>query len=160
MTKGERVELERIIKGRRRVATKAIEERKADLLADVEQRLACIYRFDDASWASVTAAAKKAVEDADAIVAEKCRELGIPEQFRPSLDLSWYGRGESASKERRTIPYGCTSKRWDLFLFSPGKKKLRSLSVSKRRRFRSDATSTFIGWKVPTTASLSSTFWM
>ena len=100
MTKTERTELERIIKGRRRVATKAIEQRKSELLADVEQRLAATYKFDDAAWANVTASAKNAVKEADAVVAEKCRELGIPTEFRPKLNIAWYSRGENACKHR------------------------------------------------------------
>jgi hypothetical protein len=28
-------------------------------------------------------------------------QLGVPERFRPRIDLYWYGRGENASRERR-----------------------------------------------------------
>ena len=101
MTKTERGELERIIKGRRRVASKAIEQRKAELLADAEQRLAAKYKISDVAWADVTASAEKAVQDADSIVAQKCRELGIPEEFRPSLSIGWWSRGENMLRERR-----------------------------------------------------------
>ena len=102
MTKAERTELERIIKGRRRVATRRVEQRKADLLADAEQRLAAEYKFDDEAWADVTKAADEAVKDADAIVAAKCRERGIPPEFRPSLHIEWHRRGENLCRYRRT----------------------------------------------------------
>ena len=30
-----------------------------------------------------------------------CRDMGVPEEFRPGLTLSWYSRGENASSARR-----------------------------------------------------------
>jgi hypothetical protein len=35
------------------------------------------------------------------LLAEDCRRLGIPQAFRPSINLRWYSRSENASKERR-----------------------------------------------------------
>jgi hypothetical protein len=49
----------------------------------------------------VTAAAKKAIQDADDLVAKRCADLGIRPEFRPRIDLLFYGRGENALKERR-----------------------------------------------------------
>jgi hypothetical protein len=101
MTKTERDELRRIIAGREKLAKASIDQRKAELLADAEQQLATIYKFDDERWAEVTAAAEGAVKAADDYIARVCREQGIPEEFRPGLTIGWYGRGENAAAGRR-----------------------------------------------------------
>lgn len=101
MSRSERVELAKVVRLRARVAKDDVGVREAQLLADVEQQLAARYKATHEAWAEVTAAAKAAVGAADAEVARRCRELGIPEEFRPSLGLSWYGRGENADKNRR-----------------------------------------------------------
>lgn len=44
---------------------------------------------------------EKVFEDAEKTVEARCRELGIPEEFAPSMSLSWYGRGENAVAMRR-----------------------------------------------------------
>ena len=95
MAKSERSELLRLVKARARVA-------KAELLAEFEQKLAAKYLpSDHPAWEELTATATKAVADADAQIAEVCRELGIPEKWRPGISASWYGRGENASAMRR-----------------------------------------------------------
>ena len=46
--------------------------------------------------------AEREVAKAQARVAERCRELGIPKQFAPSLSLRWRNRGyDNPVKERR-----------------------------------------------------------
>ena len=73
------------------------------VLADFERQLGAIYSFDDdETWAAANTAAKQAVEDAQAVIAERCRELGIPKQFAPNIHMAWYGRGENAVGARRT----------------------------------------------------------
>jgi hypothetical protein len=101
INKGEREELAKILTARERVAKSVVEQRAAELLADVEQQLAARYTISDDAWHDLTAAAKAAVQAADAEIARRCQSLGIPETFRPSLDLSWYSRGENADKKRR-----------------------------------------------------------
>jgi hypothetical protein len=46
-------------------------------------------------------AARSVVEQADERIAAVCREHGIPEEFRPSLRVVWYNRGQNAIRERR-----------------------------------------------------------
>jgi hypothetical protein len=101
INKGEREELAKILTARERVAKSVVEQRAAELLADVEQQLAARYTISDEAWHDLAAAAKAAVMAADAEIAERCRTLGIPEQFRPGLSLGWYDRGENADKKRR-----------------------------------------------------------
>jgi hypothetical protein len=101
ISKADREELAKILTARERVAKSVVEQRAAELLADVEQQLATRYTISDEAWHDLTAAAKAAVKAADSEIAERCRTLGIPEQFRPGLSLGWYDRGENADKERR-----------------------------------------------------------
>jgi len=102
MTARERAELAALVRRREKVAKSGTRQRVAELVADVEAQLAASYASDDARWRDLTAAAEAAVSDADAAIATRCRELGIPEDFRPGLRLSWYGRGENASAQRRS----------------------------------------------------------
>ncbi len=88
MTKTERDELARILKARARGAQSVVEQPAAALLADAEQQLATLYK-------------EQVVKGADADLARRCRALGIPEEFRPRFNISWYSRGENACKERR-----------------------------------------------------------
>jgi hypothetical protein len=100
--KSERDDLLRVARLRERAAKTAAAQRSAELLADFEQQLASIYSFDQSDiWAKAYEAAKTATAAADATVAEECEKLGIPKRFAPSIALSWYGRGENASQQRR-----------------------------------------------------------
>jgi hypothetical protein len=102
MSKGERDELAKLVRAREKVAKGAVAERAAELLADFEKQIATIHSYDDqAVWREAHKAADRAVAEADAKVAARCRELGIPEDWRPKLDAYWYGRGENASEKRR-----------------------------------------------------------
>jgi hypothetical protein len=101
MTKGERDELAKLLKARSRLAGRVVEQRAAELLAEAEQQLAAEYTFDNSAWRELIAAASAAVREADAALAERCRLLGIPKEFRPRFTADFYRRGESASKERR-----------------------------------------------------------
>ena len=101
MTKGEREELKSLARQRARVEKAGVEERKAAVLSNVEGQLAGMFKATDEDWAHLTAAAERTVQEADAQIAEICRQRGIPEDFRPSLRLSWLHRGVNAEKSRR-----------------------------------------------------------
>lgn len=101
MTRKEREELAKVVRLRARVAKQAAAQRESELVAQVEDQLAACYREYHELWASITKAAQQTVKEADARIAAVCREHGIPEKLRPQLGLSWYDRGESASKARR-----------------------------------------------------------
>ena len=103
MTKGEREALAGLARKRERLSKTAASQRSAELLADFEQQLGTAYSFDDdETWAALHAAAKEAVDTAGVEIAKRCKELGIPKNLAPGLDLRWYRRGENGSKERRT----------------------------------------------------------
>ncbi len=101
MTRAERVELAKLARMRAKVARTEVDQRAAELRADVERQLSATYQFGDEAWRDVTAAAQAAVAAADEQVAARCRELGIPDEFRPRLTVNWYGRGENATASRR-----------------------------------------------------------
>jgi hypothetical protein len=101
MTAAERQELGKLVRLNAKVAKDDAEARGKWMLADIEAKLAARYKIEDEAWADITAAAEQQVAEADAALAALCRARGIPEDFRPGLHLSWYNRGENASKERR-----------------------------------------------------------
>ncbi len=101
MTKAERIDLAKLVRMRAKVARTEVDQRAAELRADAEEQLAAIYRADDPVWAEITQAAKTAVAEADEQIELLCRERGIDPEFRPSLNVSWYGRGANALASRR-----------------------------------------------------------
>lgn len=101
MTKAERLELGKVVRLRAKVAKDDAEAQGRRLLADFEAQLAARYPENNPAWAEITATARQAVEEADAQIAQLCRSLGIPDEFRPGINCYWHGRGENAEKQRR-----------------------------------------------------------
>ena len=102
MTKGERSELMSLIRKREKVMKSAACERAAKMLAEFEAQSARIYNFnDDEVWRRATVEAEAAVAQAQKLIASRCAELGIPEEFAPSIRFAWYGRGENAVRDRQ-----------------------------------------------------------
>ena len=94
MTKGERDDLQRLIRQREKAQKSAAKLRSRNLLADFENQIAAEYSFDDeAVWAAAAKAAEVEVAKAQKRVAAQCQELGIPARFAPSLTLGWANRG-------------------------------------------------------------------
>jgi hypothetical protein len=103
MTKGEREDLQRLIRQREKALKSAARQRSAELLADFETQMGQEYSFDqDEIWAAAAKAAEVEVAKAQARVAARCAELGIPKRFAPTLDLCWQHRGwENGVASRR-----------------------------------------------------------
>lgn len=102
MTKGKRTELGQLIRKREKVMKAATDERGAVLLAEFEQQISTIYRYDDdATWKAAFADAERICAEAQEKIAERARERGIPRQFAPGISIGWYGRGENAVRQRR-----------------------------------------------------------
>jgi hypothetical protein len=98
----EREALAKLIRQRERLAKTAATERSARLRADFEQQLDRKYSFDeDPVWRAATLAAEQVMAEAQAKVAARSAELGIPRKFAPKLSLGWCDRGRNASKEER-----------------------------------------------------------
>jgi hypothetical protein len=109
MTKAERADLARVIRGREKLAKTAATQRAAALRADFEKQLASIYDYnDDAVWKEIVRTATTLINDARAQAAARLAErgeaLGIPARFAPEFhaNVKWYGRGENLLAGRRT----------------------------------------------------------
>lgn len=101
MKKAEQMELARVVRLRAKIAKEDLEQHGARLIAEAEAQLAAIYPNNHPAWAEITERVEKLVLEADAEIAARCRDLGIPERFRPSINYGWYGRGENAMHYRR-----------------------------------------------------------
>jgi hypothetical protein len=102
ITKGEREDLQRLIRQREKVLKSAAKQRSAELLADFENQMGSEFSFDqDEIWQKAMLEAKVEVRKAQQKIALRCRELGIPEQFAPSLDIHWSIRGYGNAREKR-----------------------------------------------------------
>jgi hypothetical protein len=103
MTRGERDDLRKLVHQREKVLKSAVKQRAAELVADFENQLGTQFSFDqDEVWEKAAGIAKAAVVKANAQIAARCRELGIPERFAPGLEVAWRHRGyDNGVKERR-----------------------------------------------------------
>jgi hypothetical protein len=102
MTKSERDGLAQLCRRRERVAKTAVVSRAAELRADFEVQLDATYAYDtDEVWSQAHAAAQAATAEAKKVIRRRCQELGIPAAFAPSINTSWYDKGENATAKRR-----------------------------------------------------------
>ena len=102
MTKTEREDLQRLVRQREKVLKSAAKQRSAEMLADFENQMGQEYSFDqDERWEQAVNSVKPLVDKAQAQIAARCRELGIPERFAPNLRLQWHARGYGNSIETR-----------------------------------------------------------
>jgi hypothetical protein len=102
ISKGEREDLQRLIRQRERVLKSAAKQRSAELLADFENQMGSEFSFDDdAVWQRAAQEAETELNKAKQKVSARCRELGIPARFAPTLDLRWVHRGYDNLIERR-----------------------------------------------------------
>lgn len=102
MSKGERDDLLSLVKKRERVLKKAAEQREAEMVAEFEAQVSAIHGWDtDDVFDKVKTMAEEEIKALNVKVAARCEELGIPEEFRPSLNLYWDSRREAAYPARR-----------------------------------------------------------
>jgi hypothetical protein len=102
MSKGEREDLHRLTRQREKVLKNAAEQRSAELLADFDNQMGQEYSFDqDEVWQQAVKTVEPVVAKARAQITARCRELGIPDRFAPSIDLEWRARGYDNSIDRR-----------------------------------------------------------
>jgi hypothetical protein len=85
------------------VQKSAAKQRSAELLAEFDNQLAAEYAFDDdAVWQQAAKAADAEVTRANAQIARRCQQLGIPPRFAPKLSLVWRHQGyDNSVKQRR-----------------------------------------------------------
>lgn len=113
MTKKERGELVNLVKSRARLAKVGVETRKAELLANFEAQMARVYDPQEEAFQDITKEALELARRAEAHLAQRCAEFGIPERFRSGLHTYWSGRGENGFRERRTELRRVTQSRLD-----------------------------------------------
>lgn len=103
LSRNETHDLSMIIKDRTKVLKAHAEEQAAACIADFEKQIAAVYSWDqDEIWKKATEEAFKVCKDVQDKIDARCKELGIPKTFAPQLGVSWQGRGENASRDRRT----------------------------------------------------------
>jgi hypothetical protein len=103
LSRTETHDLSMIIKDRTKVLRAHAEEQAAACMADFEKQMATVYTFDqDEIWQKATQEAQRVVQASQATIAARCKELGIPAAFAPSIGASWQGRGENMLASRRT----------------------------------------------------------
>jgi hypothetical protein len=102
ITKAERDELARLCRRREKLAKAAATARASELRADFEKQMAAVYSFDrDEVWRRAYEVADAATEAANRAIADRCRTLGVPVEFAPSITTYWRSRGQNAVRERR-----------------------------------------------------------
>jgi hypothetical protein len=102
LSRNETHDLSMIIKDRTKVLRAHAEEQAAACMADFEQQMATVHSFDqDEVWQKATREAQRVVQESQDIIAKRCKELGIPPTFAPSISASWQGRGENMLAMRR-----------------------------------------------------------
>ena len=73
-----------------------VDDRAAACLADFDRKLAEKYAFDEKLWDQIGQAAQDILIDASVKLHGKCKELGLPGQYAPAIELAWAGRGQTA----------------------------------------------------------------
>lgn len=102
MSKGERDMLLSLVKKRESVMRSMAAQRSAELLAQFEADISKQHQwFKDDVWTAAVKEAEATVKSAQDKVQQRCEELGIPEEFRPSLNWHWSERGENMWDQRR-----------------------------------------------------------
>jgi hypothetical protein len=102
MTRVEREQLVSLVKQRAKLAKIVAAQRAAELRAAFEQQLDRRYSFDeDATWNAAYLAAEQATAEAEALIAKRSTELGIPTQFAPQIAMGWLSRGRNSCKAER-----------------------------------------------------------
>lgn len=104
MTKKEREALVKLIRQRERLAKTTATERSKTLMADFEQQADRIYSYDeDAVWKKVVETANEEVNKAAEKIADRCRELGIPQTFAPTFRFIWQQQRAAIGYEREKM---------------------------------------------------------
>lgn len=102
LSRQETHDLGQIIKERTKVLEAHAEEQAQKCMADFEKKVSTIYSYDaDEVWKRATEDAMVEVKKAQEKIEAQCRKLGIPKDLSPQLALSWQGRGQMASANRR-----------------------------------------------------------
>lgn len=143
MNKTDRESLLRIARMREKVTKSGLAEAGAQLLVDLDTQLATSYKFDsDEIWKEALHLANQAAKAAQAEVQKRCRELGIPDRFAPSISgPGWRSMGEQAVKERQTELRQLARTQVDAMI-KTGKRKVEEISLEVQTRIIASGLST------------------
>ncbi len=94
MNKGEREDLQRLIRQREKAMKEQARLRSKQLLAHHEKMLMAEFSFDsDEVWSKAMADAAPVIAAAQRAIEKRCIELGIPKKFAPSMSVAWLHKG-------------------------------------------------------------------
>ena len=138
MTAGERNDLRSLIRQRARLMKTEVKQRRLELMSDFERQLSARFSYDqDETWKGAHALAEQAVKDAQVVIENRCRELKIPKEFAPTIQMHWYGRGENAVRERRDELRRAAKARLDV-LEATAKTEIERISVNGQTELIAD----------------------
>ena len=138
MTAAERNDLRSLIRQRARLMKTEVKQRRLQLMSDFERQLSANFSYDqDETWKGAHALADQAVKDAQVVIEDRCRELNIPKEFAPTIQMHWYGRGENAVRERRDELRRTAKARLDV-LEATAKTEIERISVESQAELISD----------------------
>lgn len=104
MTRAERENFFRLNRARERAAKNALAARSAQLTAEFERQLDTYYSFNDnAVWEEVYRRASHAVQEAQRVISETAKQLGIPKRFAPEIHAVWTGQQYVLRQERAEL---------------------------------------------------------
>lgn len=92
MSRRDRDDLIRIVKARARQAKTEAEQREKVLLAETENLISTEFEARDEMWAEAVTIAEEATTKANAQIAARCADLGIPTKYAPKLTMGWTRR--------------------------------------------------------------------
>jgi hypothetical protein len=102
MTKGERDDLMKLIRSREKVLKSMAAQRSAEMMADFETKISAEHKFaKEEVWTAAVRAVEDAANDAAKSIKARCEELGIPEEFQPTVKWYWDERGDNKWESRR-----------------------------------------------------------
>lgn len=94
LSRREAEDLARLVPARVRVLKTAARERAERAKADFESEIAAKYEYDqDEVWRAAAERAREVINEVKKEIAARCAELGIPEEFAPSLQIGWRHTG-------------------------------------------------------------------
>jgi hypothetical protein len=101
MTKTERAELVRIVRLNYKVARATVDQRQADVLADVEEQIATDWESHDKQWREACGETEDEIRDLNQRIRERFQELGLPGEDAPSVWVHNGKGGENGDRGRR-----------------------------------------------------------
>lgn len=102
ISKGDRDALLIVLRKRDKAMKAIAAQRRAANMAEFERLISQeVHWQEDGTLVKAVEFGADSARQVDAMISERCQELGIPERFRPRIGWSWLTRGENAVKERR-----------------------------------------------------------